>query len=188
MRTIWAPPSSPGSQAIASSMTPGSGGARRWCTCRTRFGESCSQPESIPRTWSARCLGMANLRTLLVVAGLTIAVVCLAAISADDLRPVSGRVRRRLGQLVRPESVRVALAQAGLISIPVPVWILSRIGVALAAASIAWAWFRLSVLGLIGFLVVYQLIGTALAFSHRVCEPRHQDAPLVAVRHGTAVM
>ena len=131
---------------------------------------------------------MANLRTLLVVAGLTIAVVCLAAIATDDLRPVSGRVRRRLGQLVRPESVRVALAQAGLISIPVPVWILSRIGVALAAASIAWAWFRLPVLGLIAFLVVYHLIGTALEFRRRGFEARHQEALLEAVRHGAAVM
>jgi len=131
---------------------------------------------------------MANLRTLLVVAGLTIAVVCLAAIAADDLRPVSGRVSRRLGELVRPESVRVALAQAGLNSIPVPVWILSRIGVALAAASIAWAWFRLPVLGLIAFLVVYHLIGTALEFRRRGFEARHQEALLEAVRHGAAVM
>src|SRR5437667_8018600 len=155
MRTIWARPSCLGSQAIASSMTPGSGGARRSYTCRTRFGESCSQPESIPRTWSARCLGMANLRTLLFVAGLTIAVVCLAAIATDDLRPVSGRVRRRIGQLVRPESVRVALAQAGLTSIPVPVWILSRIGVALAAASNALALFSLPVLRPISVLHGY---------------------------------
>src|SRR5438034_4449227 len=131
---------------------------------------------------------MANLRTLLVVAGLTIAVVCLAAIATDDLRPVSGRVRRRLGQLVRPESLRVALAQAGLNSIPVPVWILSRIGVALATASMAWMWFRLPVLGLIAFLVVYHLIGTALEFRRRGYESRRQDALLDAVRHGTAVM
>jgi tight adherence protein B len=131
---------------------------------------------------------MATLRTLLVVAGLTIAFACLAAIAVDDLAAVSRRVRRRVGRLVRPESVRVALAQAGLTSIPVPAWILSRIGLAVAAAAIAWAWFRLPVLGLIAFLVVHHLIGTALEFRRRGFEARHQEALLEAVRHGIAVM
>lgn len=131
---------------------------------------------------------MANLRTLLVVTGLTIAFVCLAAIAADDLTAVSRRVRRRVGQLIRPESVRVALAQAGLTSIPVPAWMLARIGLAVAAAVIAWAWFRLPVLGLIAFLVVHHLIGTALEFRRRGFEARHQEALLEAVGHGIAVM
>src|ERR1700680_2063177 len=169
-------------------MTPGPGVERRWCTCRTRSGKSCSQLESIPRTWSERCSGMANLRTLLVVAGLTIAFAFLAAMAADDLSATSRRVRRRVGRLVRPESVRVALAQAGLTSIPVPAWILSRIGLAVAAAAIAWAWFGLPVLGLIAFLVVHHLIGTALEFRRRGFEARHQEALLEAVRHGIAVM
>jgi tight adherence protein B len=131
---------------------------------------------------------MATVRTLLVVAGLTIAFACLAAMAVDDLAAVFGRARRRVGRLVRPESVRVALAQAGLTSIPVPAWILSRIGFALAAAAIAWAWFRLPVLGLIAFLVVHHLIGTALEFRRRGFEARHQEALLEAVRHGIAVM
>jgi tight adherence protein B len=84
--------------------------------------------------------------------------------------------------------VRVALAQAGLTSIPVPAWILSRIGLAVAAAAIAWAWFGLPVLGLIAFLVVYHLVGTALEFRRRGFEARHQEALLEAVRHGIAVM
>ncbi len=131
---------------------------------------------------------MANLRTLLIVAGLTIAFACLAAMAADDLGAAFRRVRRRVGRLVRPESVRVALAQAGLTSIPVPAWILSRTGLAVAAAAIAWAWFGLPVLGLIAFLVVYHLIGTALEFRRRGFEARHQEALLEAVRHGIAVM
>src|ERR1700682_1047677 len=118
-------------------------------------------------TWSARCWGMATLRTLLVVAGLTIAFACLAAMAVDDLAAVSRRVRRRVGRLVRPESVRVALAQAGLTSIPVPAWILSRIGLAVAAAAIAWAWFGLPVPRPIAFLVVYHLMGSALEFRGR---------------------
>src|SRR5260370_2393388 len=169
-------------------MTPGTGVERRWCTCRTRSGRSCSQLESIRRTWSARCSEMANRRTLLIVAGLTSACACLDAMAADDLGAVFRRVRRRVERLVRPESVRVALAQAGLTSIPVPAWILSRTGLAVAAAAIAWAWFGLPVLGLIAFLVVYHLIGTALEFRRRGFEARHQEALLEAVRHGIAVM
>src|SRR6202049_2038556 len=163
-------------------MTPGTGVERRWCTCRTRSGKSCSQLESIPRTWSERCSGMANLRTLLVVAGLTVAFACLAAMAADDLSAAFRRVRRRVGRVVRPESVRVALAQAGLPSIPVPAWILSRIGLAVAAAAIAWAWFGLPVLGLIAFLVVYHLVGTALEFRRRGFEARPQEGALGAGR------
>src|SRR5260370_888682 len=49
---------------------------------------------------------MATLRTLLVVAGLTIAFACLAAMAVDDLAAVFRRARRRVGRLVRPESVR----------------------------------------------------------------------------------
>src|SRR5260370_33379429 len=105
---------------------------------------------------------MANLRTLLIVAGLTIAFACLAAMAADDLSAGSRRVRRRVGRLVRPESVRVALAQAGLTPVPGPAWILSRIGLAVGPAAIAWAWCGLPVLGSIAFLVLYHLIGTAL--------------------------
>src|SRR3989475_5170766 len=169
-------------------MTPGTGVERRSCTCRTRSGKSCSQPGSIPRTWSARCSGMANLRTLLIVAGLMIAFACLAAMAADDLGAAFRRVRRRVGRLARPESVRVALAQAGLTSIPVPAWILSRTGLAVAAAAVVWAWSGTPVLGLIAFLVVYHLIGTALEFRRRGFEARHQEALLEAVRHGAAVM
>src|SRR5260370_956870 len=131
---------------------------------------------------------MATLRTLLVVAGLTIAFACLAAMAVDDLTAASRRVRRRVGRLVRPESVRVALAQAGLTSIPVPAWILSRIGLAVSAAAIAWAWFRLPVLGLIACLGVHHLVGTALAFRRRGFQARHQEALLAPGRPGISVM
>src|SRR5438445_13479495 len=102
---------------------------------------------------------MANLRTLHIVAGLTIAFACLAAMAADDLGAAFRRVRRRVGRLVRPESVRVALAQAGLTSIPVPAWILSRTGLAVAAAAIACAWLGLPVLGPGRFLFGCHLLG-----------------------------
>ncbi|MGI0131244.1 MAG: type II secretion system F family protein [Thermoplasmata archaeon] len=124
----------------------------------------------------------------MAVAGLAIAFACLAAIAADDLTGVVRRIQHRFERLIRSESVRVALAQAGLTSIPVPAWILARTGLAVAAAALAWAWFRLPVLGLIAFLVVYHLIGTALEFRRRGFEARHQEALLEAVRHGIAVM
>ena len=95
---------------------------------------------------------------------------------------------RRIGGLIQPDSVRVALAQAGLESVPVPAWMLARLGLATGAAAIAWAWFRLPVLGVIAFLVVYYLMGTGLEFRRRRFESRRQDALLEAVRHGIAVM
>jgi tight adherence protein B len=131
---------------------------------------------------------MPSLRTALVVVGLGIAFIGVAALAADDLALVAGRVRQRVDRLIRPESVRVSLAQAGLASIPVPAWISVRIGLAIAAGAVAWAWFRLPVLGLIAFLVVYHLVGTGLEFRRRGSEARRQEALLDAARHGIAVM
>ena len=131
---------------------------------------------------------MPSLRTALVVVGLAIAFIGVAALTADDLGLFAGRVRRRVDRLIRPESVRVSLAQAGLASIPVPAWISARLGLAIAAGAVAWAWFRLPVLGLIAFLVVYHLVGTGLEFRRRGFEARRQEALLDAARHGIAVM
>ena len=131
---------------------------------------------------------MGSLRTDLAVAGLAIAFAAISAIAAGELAQVYRPSRHRIGQWIRPESVRIALAQAGLASIPVPAWIAARVTVAVAAATVAWMWFRLPVLGLIAFLVVYHLIGTALEFRRRGYESRRQDALLDAVRHGIAVM
>lgn len=131
---------------------------------------------------------MPSLRTALVIVGLGIAFIAVAALAADDLALVAGRVRRSVDRLIRPEPVRVSLAQAGLTSIPVPAWISARIGLAIAAGAVAWAWFRLPVLGLIAFLVVYHLVGTGLEFRRRGFEARRQEALLDAARHGIAVM
>ncbi len=131
---------------------------------------------------------MGSLRTVLAVAGLAIAFAAITAIAAGELAAVYRPSLHRIGRWIRPESVRIALAQAGLASIPVPAWIAARVTVAVAAATVAWMWFRLPVLGLIAFLVVYHLIGTALEFRRRGYESRRQDALLDAVRHGIAVM
>ena len=131
---------------------------------------------------------MPSLRTALVVAGLGIAFAAVAALAADDLTLIARRVRRRVDRLLRPESVRVSLAQAGLASMPVPAWISARVGLAIAAGAVAWAWFRLPVLGLIALLVVYHLVGTGLEFRRRGFEARRQEALLDAARHGIAVM
>ena len=89
---------------------------------------------------------------------------------------------------LRPETVRVALAQAGLDSIPTEVWILLRAGGALLAGVVAWAWFGLPVLGLVAFVITYHLAGVALEAKRRGFESRRQEALLEAVRHGIAVM
>lgn len=129
-----------------------------------------------------------SLRTLLVEVGLAVAFISIAALAAGDVSGVSRRLGRRIGGLIQPESVRVALAQAGLESVPVSAWMSARIGLAAGAAAIAWAWFRLPVLGVIAFLVAYYLMGTGLEFRRRRFESQRQDALLEAVRHATAVM
>ena len=129
-----------------------------------------------------------SLRTLLVEAGLAIAFVSVAALAAGDVTAVFRRLGRGIGDVIQPDSVRVALAQAGLESVPVPAWMSARIGLAVGAAAIAWAWFRLPVLGVIAFLVIYYLMGTGLEFRRRRFESRRQEALLEAVRHGIAVM
>jgi tight adherence protein B len=129
-----------------------------------------------------------SLRTLLVAVGLAVAFGSIAALAAGDVSGVARRLGRGIGGLIQLDSVRVALAQAGLESVPVPAWMSARLGLAAVAAAIAWAWFRLPVLGVIAFLVVYYLMGTGLEFRRRRFESQRQDALLEAVRHGIAVM
>src|ERR1700737_4652867 len=125
---------------------------------------------------------MGAARTLLVAGALVGALLCLGVIVAGDLRVGLRWVRRRLAMALRPETVRVALAQAGLDSIPTEVWILLRAGV------VAWAWCGLPVLGLVAFVITYHLAGVALEAKRRGFESRRQQALLEAVRHGIAVM
>src|SRR6202049_2616242 len=131
---------------------------------------------------------MGAARTLLVAGALVGALLCVGVIVAGDLRVGLRWVRRRLAMALRPETVRVALAQAGLDSIPTEVWILLRAGGALLAGVVAWAWFGLPVLGLVAFVVTYHLAGVALEAKRRGFESRRQQALLEAVRHGIAVM
>src|SRR5438105_11507963 len=128
---------------------------------------------------------MGSLRTVLAVAGLAIAFAAITAIAAGELAAVYRPSLHRIGRWIRPESVRIALAQAGLASIPVPAWIAARVTVAVAAATVAWRGFRLPVLGLLAFLVVYHLIGPALGFRRGGYESRGQDGLLHALGHGS---
>src|SRR5450756_1155889 len=61
---------------------------------------------------------MGGARTLLVAGALVGALLCVGVIAAGDLRVGLRWVRRRTAMALRPEAVRVALAQAGLDSIP----------------------------------------------------------------------
>src|SRR5487761_510216 len=131
---------------------------------------------------------MGAARTLLVAAALIGALLCVGVIAAGDLRVGLRWVRRRTAMALRPEAVRVALAQAGLDSIPTEAWVGLRTGGALLAGLVAWAWFGLPVLGLVAFVVTYHLAGVALEAKRRGFESRRQQALLEAVRHGIAVM
>ena len=81
---------------------------------------------------------MGSLRTVLAVAGLAIAFAAITAIAAGELAAVYRPSLHRIGRWIRPESVRIALAQAGLASIPVPAWIAARVTVAVAAATVGF--------------------------------------------------
>jgi len=131
---------------------------------------------------------MGAARTLLVAGALVGALLCVGVIAAGDLRVGLRWVRRRTAMALRPEPVRVALAQAGLDSIPTEAWVGLRAGGALLAGLVAWAWFGLPVLGLVAFVVTYHLAGVALEAKRRGFESRRQQALLEAVRHGIAVM
>src|ERR1035437_7932146 len=131
---------------------------------------------------------MGAARTLLVAGALIGALLCVGVIAAGDLRVGLRWARRRTATALRPEPVRVALAQAGLDSIPTEAWVGLRAGGALLAGLVAWAWFGLPVLGLVAFVVTYHLAGVALEAKRRGFESRRQQALLEAVRHGIAVM
>src|SRR5450759_802769 len=100
---------------------------------------------------------MGAARGLLVAVALVGALLCVGVIAAGDLRVGLRWVRRRTVLALRPEAVRVALAQAGLDSIPTEAWVGLRTGCALLAGLLAWAWFGLPVLGLVAFVVTYHL-------------------------------
>ena len=125
---------------------------------------------------------------LFVFGALGAAVLCLAVIAWPDLKRAAAGVRRLVHVVLRLDAARLSLAQAGLHSVPVPAWIGGRLGVALFAGLVAWFWFGFPVLGLIGFAVVYHLLGVGLEVRRRRAEARRQEAVLEAIRYGVAVM
>ena len=124
----------------------------------------------------------------MIAGALAGALLCVAVIAAGDLAGALRWAHRHVALALRPEPARVALAQAGLDSIPTEAWVAIRTGGALLAGLVAWAWFRLPVLGLVAFVVTYHLAGVALEVRRRRVESRRQQALLEAVRHGIAVM
>lgn len=125
---------------------------------------------------------------LLVFGALGAAVLCLVVVAWPDLRRSAAWLRRLARRILRLEAARLSLAQAGLHTIPVPAWIGGRFGLALLAGLVAWFWFGFPVLGLIGFVVVYHLLGVALEVRRRRAEARRQEALLEAIGYGVAVM
>src|ERR1700686_2650938 len=77
---------------------------------------------------------MAAARTLLVAGALVGALLCVGVIVAGDLRVGLRWVRRRTAMALRPETVRVALAQAGLDSIPTEAWMILLLRVTIAVS------------------------------------------------------
>ena len=131
---------------------------------------------------------MVEPRTLLFAGALIGAVFCVAIIAAGDVATGLHWLQRQTMRALRPEPVRISLAQAGLNSIPTELWIVVRFAIALLAGLVAWVWFGLPVLGAVAFVVTYHLAGVALEARRRRFESKRQKALLEAVRHGIAVM
>jgi Flp pilus assembly protein TadB len=127
-------------------------------------------------------------RLLLAVAALATAGVCLLLLAAPDLQLAVRRLRPSVVRLLAAEGTALALAQAELRWMPVPLWVGLRIGLSVILAALAGVWFGLAVLGLVCGVVIYQALGMALEVRRRRAEARRQSALLEAIRYGGAVM
>lgn len=131
---------------------------------------------------------MASLKYVLIAVSVAGGFACLAVMIGGDLKRALDWARVRSATILRAESVRIELAQAGLDTLPVPAWIIGRVAGSLLVGSAIGLWFGLPILGLIAFLVSYHLAGVGLEVRRRRFESRRQEALLESVRHGVAVM
>ena len=116
------------------------------------------------------------------------AAACFLAWLSPDWVAVRERVSARLRRVVGSERAREDLAQAGLSWVSVRSWLGFRIGAALLVGVAGFALFRVLVLGLLGVLVTYHLLGLALEALRRRVLAERQRALLESIRYGAAVM
>ncbi len=114
--------------------------------------------------------------------------VCLLVWLAPDWMAFRQGLADRLRRVVGSERAREDLAQAGLSWVSVRSWLGFRISAALLVGVAGLALFRVLVLGLLGVLVTYHLLGLGLEAVRRRALAARQRALLESIRYGAAVM
>jgi tight adherence protein B len=125
---------------------------------------------------------------LVLILGLAGATACWIMLVAPELPAALRWVRGAARRLLRMDRVAVDLAQADLRWLSPTLWVAARLGIATAAALIAYLIFGLVVLGLVAALAAYHLVGLGLEARRRQAEARRQHALLDAMRFGVSVM
>src|SRR5262249_17961188 len=132
--------------------------------------------------WAVNAFGVA------AILGVTGAAICLLILVEPDWAAMrsefTGWAARRLGV----ERVREDLAQAGLRQLPVTTWLSLRVAASVVVGVIAYAAFGVLILGLVGSLACYHLVGLFLEHERRRRQLERQQALLEAVRYGAAIM
>ncbi len=127
-------------------------------------------------------------RNLLVLSLLGATVCGLLLIASDRPEGLWRASRRWLAGALGTERARVALLQADLSGISVPLWIGIRLGGAAVTSLVMYGLFHLWVVAALTLIAAYHLIGWGLELRRRRVQERRHRALLDAVRYGAAVM
>ena len=122
------------------------------------------------------------------ILGLTGAAICLLILVEPDWAAMRSEFTRSAARRLGVERVREDLAQTGLRWLPVTTWLSLRVAASVMVGVIAYAAFGVLVLGLVGCLACYHLIGLVLEQQRRRRQLERQQALLEAVRYGAAIM
>ena len=101
------------------------------------------------------------------ILGLTGAAICLLILVEPDWAAMRSEFTRSAARRLGVERVREDLAQTGLRWLPVTTWLSLRVAASVMVGVIAYAAFGVLVLGLVGCLACYHLIGLVLEQQRR---------------------
>ncbi len=122
------------------------------------------------------------------VVGLGGAAICALLLVEPDWRGMRARLVQRAARVLAVERARENLAQAGMLWLPAEAWIALRLGGGVVVGLMSYLAFGVAVLGLVGCVVTYHLLGLALEHRRRSRQLERQRALLEAIRYGASVM
>ncbi len=122
------------------------------------------------------------------VVGLVGAVICALLLAEPDWTRLGLRLAERAARVLAVERAREDLAQAGMPWLGAEAWITTRLVASAVVGFLSYVAFGVAVLGLVGCLATYHLLGLALEHRRRSCQLERQQALLEAIRYGAAVM